>query len=90
MLFCTSIVLKSMGKKEFRWTDEEAELLLTVAHQYKVCCIRVSGNLTVQSTDTIKLLYSESEVFDFLKYKEKVIEVVQGNHIPKKNHKEQR
>lgn len=45
-------MLKSMGKKEFRWTDEEVELLSTETHQYKVHSIGSLDNLMVQSTDT--------------------------------------
>ena len=30
---------KTTGKKEFHWTDDESELLLTATHQYKIRCI---------------------------------------------------
>ena len=53
-------------------------------HQCKVHSIGSPGNLTVQSTGTIKVLYSESEVSDFIQYKEKSIKVVQGNQVRKK------
>ena len=79
-------MLKLTGKKEFRWTGKEAALLLTVTHQSKVHSIG-SPDITVGSTCTIKVLYSESEVYSlrffsevhFVEYEEKSTGVVQGN-----------
>ena len=77
-------MLKSSGKEEFRWNGEEATLFLTVTHQSKVYSIESPDNLTVGSTDTIKVLYSESEVSHFAEYEEKSTGVVQGNQVRKK------
>ena len=52
----------SKVKREFHWTDDEAELLLTVTHQYKIRCI-VEGTswelVRSKYADNLKLLQAE-------------------------------
>ena len=45
---------KTSGKKEFQWTDDEAELLLNVTHEYKVQ--KISENVDWES---VKSKYEE-------------------------------
>ena len=78
-------MLKSSGKKEFRWNSKETALLSTVTHQSKVHSIGSPDNLTVRSTCTIKVLYSESELSHFVEYEEKSTGVVQGNQVREQN-----
>lgn len=53
---------KTSGKKDFQWTDDESELLLTVTHQYKIQKITQGENWeSVKSkyADILKLMTAE-------------------------------
>ena len=53
---------KATGKKEFHWTDDEAELLLTVTHQYKIRCIENGTpweSVKSKYTDILEMFRSE-------------------------------